>query len=59
MTTMPSDDKRRDTSFVIESAEVFTPLFERPSSYEELGKVMASPTYRALVDRMNDRLNGA
>lgn len=59
MSTMSSDDKRRDGAFVIESAEVFVPVFERPRSYEELGKVMASPTYKALVKRMHDRLNGA
>jgi hypothetical protein len=59
MTSMLSDDKHPDGGVVIESAEVFVPLFERPSSYEELGKVMASPTYKALVERMNERLNGA
>jgi hypothetical protein len=53
---MSSDNQRRDGSFVIESAEVFVPVFDRPSSYEDLVKISESPGYKILVGRMNDRL---
>jgi hypothetical protein len=49
-------DERRDGHIVIESAEVFSPVFDQPSSYEALEKVAASPGFKLLVARMDDRL---
>jgi hypothetical protein len=53
---MSFDDERRDGHIVIESSEVFSPVFAQPSTYEALAEVAASPSFKILLSRMDDRL---